>query len=907
MKTKIIFIFVISLCIILQLPVFADEGKYTYEKETLVSLGLTNEAFDENSTLKRKEFAEILASFLKIPPEENTSDTGFVDVSPKESYAHYVRELSDRGILCGDLSGNFNPEENVSSEQAIKTVVNILGYSQRAENNGGYPRGYYLVAGNIGLTNGVNAEMGEDILLGELYKIMVNALDKDIMTRVYRDNGYAYEVCEGKTYLTEVLDMGMVKGIVSANENTSLSSDISAGENSVIIDGESYYCADTSAAEYLGYKVIAYYSDYHGGGDTLVYIAPENKKNNVISLTGDDIDEDTTVDEVKYTLNSRKGKSAKIKGAAVIYNGHFLKNYSESNLKIGSGDIKLIDNNRDGKYEVIIVNSYSTYVVDHISEKYIDLKYNEKPISLYDYDEAVFFSNGKEIQRSGVSEWSIIDILASDDKSKISVNVSNDKIYGTITEKGEDYIVSGGEKYEFGNYFKALLKRGALPEIKAGEEYIIYLDTFGKAAALKKVMTNIGENFYAYLIEGRYIEDGEREDMYSFKLLYSKTDISSVESVVKTHLTADNIRVDGEKFKNLKAASKLYNQNTHKFIRQLVKVKINDKSEITSIVTAKDKFNKYIGGKEENGKNPDYVDNYIGCCIDDFTLDFIVSSGTAYRGQNQQTFEATKFKTNGKTIIFNVSDVEDADDDEFQIFTSSYLKGELSYPTAYIYDTTDDFNAGIIVLKKIETGTASGVDSVKADDPMVVVDSIVSTINHAGDVVDAIKGTDMGGNEITVVPAGLDMKDKAGAWNLAYYGKKISDLPRGSIVQYRKNSRGEMLEMRILFIPDENSKSSEKNNDNTVSEFRIVGQLYAGYGKAIKTSENSIIFNAHYDASYPDGIKHSWDRNLMSGNVVEVNAADKIVRKAALSEIRENDRVFVTKTYNWLANVVVYK
>ena len=58
----------------------------------------------------------------------NTYAVTFNDVSKEHWAYNYIQNMSDLGILVGDLSGNFNPDANISKFDALKIIATLAGY-----------------------------------------------------------------------------------------------------------------------------------------------------------------------------------------------------------------------------------------------------------------------------------------------------------------------------------------------------------------------------------------------------------------------------------------------------------------------------------------------------------------------------------------------------------------------------------------------------------------------------------------------------------------------------------------------------------------------------------------------------------------------------------------------------------
>ena len=90
-------------------------------------------------------------------------------------------DLYNFGIMTGDENGNFNPQNQISNEEIIKMIVCLIGYKEKAEQNGGYPTGYIMTAATCGVTKGLQLVNNVSAIRGDVGIMIHNALDVPIM------------------------------------------------------------------------------------------------------------------------------------------------------------------------------------------------------------------------------------------------------------------------------------------------------------------------------------------------------------------------------------------------------------------------------------------------------------------------------------------------------------------------------------------------------------------------------------------------------------------------------------------------------------------------------------------------------------------------------------------------------
>lgn len=97
------------------------------------------------------------------------------------------------GIVKGCGNRAFKPDNHVTCEEALTAIVRMLGYETAAIDKGGYPAGYVAVAGELGITDKVEAENGKFAELGSIAYMLFNSLPvKIIYQRGYKPVIYLY-------------------------------------------------------------------------------------------------------------------------------------------------------------------------------------------------------------------------------------------------------------------------------------------------------------------------------------------------------------------------------------------------------------------------------------------------------------------------------------------------------------------------------------------------------------------------------------------------------------------------------------------------------------------------------------------------------------------------------------------
>ncbi|MDX9917714.1 MAG: S-layer homology domain-containing protein [Gudongella sp.] len=151
--------------------------------ERLVGLGVLtgypDGTFRPNEPITRAEYATIVykATQLTMIP----GATGFGDVPEAHWAAKFIKAATQAGLIKGRglINGvnTFDPEANISYQEAVTLVVRALGYESLAESNGGYPTGHMLVAEQKNLLEGIGGNLSLPASRALVARLTFNALE----------------------------------------------------------------------------------------------------------------------------------------------------------------------------------------------------------------------------------------------------------------------------------------------------------------------------------------------------------------------------------------------------------------------------------------------------------------------------------------------------------------------------------------------------------------------------------------------------------------------------------------------------------------------------------------------------------------------------------------------------------
>lgn len=169
--------------------------------ETLSSFKIINGyedgTFRPDNNITRAEFAKIITIAMRIENIMPSGEELFNDISDDSWYKDYVYVAKTAGIINGTSDITFEPEENITYEQAIKMIAAALGYNEEAQARGGYPEGYLDIAKDLGITDNMYFENTAFATRGDIAMMTYKALhskcyylifDGDKIERMEADN-----------------------------------------------------------------------------------------------------------------------------------------------------------------------------------------------------------------------------------------------------------------------------------------------------------------------------------------------------------------------------------------------------------------------------------------------------------------------------------------------------------------------------------------------------------------------------------------------------------------------------------------------------------------------------------------------------------------------------------------------
>lgn len=736
----------------LALPVFAEETPDAEYWSTIESFGIVSEDTNKNGTFTIADMCKMVYRLMNLTNEAEPEATHqiYTDVDRWHWAAGYVEWLYNNSIYTGDGSGTLEPERAVMLSDVCSLTLNLLGYTRLMEELKDNIESIKKAA-QVGLLKSNVNRTEHEVTYDEFASICFEMLFTDVVELVYSTK-VAYTT--GGEFINEVLELEYDNGILLGAGGYSLSKAY-CDTDEVIIDGNPLKASQNAQySDYLGYRVKYYYSQEE---EFLVSAIPF--KNEEIVINSSDI---IRYQNNTYTFkeNGRR-KVEKCEDVLLLYNGKITSNRNA--FKPAYGQVRLIDNDGDGKFECVI----SENAVDIILEKVVDgIIYGKKADSVgrkYAIDTTkldMLVIRGEE-SFDELSENTIISAVISEDGKYGTFYISKKKTTGVLEGFEEGKIIIDGVEYpEYSNLYNPDSITASGSSIEAG------IDVYGGIAFIAAT----GESGYkfGYLIN---IKEDTSEEKLILKLLTADGGVLKI-------YTSDKLYIDGIRMKTLDdARTKLRVDEIIRYrtangeIRHIdIAIRKSDSSNVrinsqlnslTMIAEGADRLYKsgpqifkYIGTppkkvppEEPPKKVPPEVHSEFA--LNDDTLVFFVDMTDNSRG----------------VVHYYVGDRTSLRDD---------LNPEVQEVQAYVTGS-DALFAEVVVVKHTTI--------VPPATKFTIVDKVSLTVNDDNEVVGRIRGLN-NGKEVDVIVPNQSL---------------LEDIDKGSIIRYQTNKDGEVKSLSNIY------------------------------------------------------------------------------------------------------------
>ncbi len=698
------------------------------------------ETIQPDQRVTKAVFAQHVAKLINMS-EIQCDNVYYHDVSEDHWAFDNVGILTELGILAGNGSKYFHPDEYVSRNEAATIVVSALGYRTYATNSGGYPNGYLKVANELELFD--NCSTNPEITLSDVIIMLRNALDANVASTSMSKNELVLKKSD-ETVLSFYHNKYYEKGTLTGCDGVTFESTNSIEDDLVIIDGIEYTTKLTGLLDIIGTEVEFLYEAEDADSDEreLVWIRSRNR-NDFIDIQKT---EECRFDSDQFTFHYYPEGSDKLKklniseGIIVIYNGAITTQNVQDIFNLDKYKVRFIKSKSSSIYDIAIVWKYENIVVGNIDsyEQIIYDKFEQgKSLDISDDREKIIISGEKTPEQLEIGD--ILSYYESEDGKLLKIEIS--KSTAEVVAKwikDDDYkkiLITDSGEFVFYDRF-------ATDTVINGETVKLHFDINGYIVAVEKIKT---DGFPVYLIKATY---DEGEEILTLKTL-------DYDGKIVKRQVVEEAKLDGSK-RDLDViySSITTDRNT---TQQVLVIKVDENNQITSIDTVT------VGDREPE-------DATLRCYE------------TAYTGQYKHHGRVVpKYLIAQSTIVFSVPSVASGDDRDYLVKNKSDFSNDQWYTfDVYRYSEGAIGAEELIVIKDKQWGLSSSSSKI-----YVLVDEIVGVLNEDGDPVEEVTFNRQGSSEKATTEADFSLLDM---------GVKSGDL-----VQIVTNMRGEITDAEIKY------------------------------------------------------------------------------------------------------------
>lgn len=765
------------------------------------AIGIFDASLSSGAPMTRRQLAD--AYFEILLPDQSDDEYiptkfYFDDILESDFSINMIYEM---GIMNGMGDNKFMPDNNVTYIQVVKTLVDFLGYRLQAEEYGGYPYGYMIMASNFGFAKYAPADMNMICTTDMAAVLFRQALDVKINQRIFTsgDDGMQYEKID-ENYLELYTKVYIDQGIITATyiEDIYQYSDI--GYFDIRIDNIPVTLSDEvlEMNELLGHKVTYFYNLDKSNNKVVLHY--EIVDTDLTELSRDDIDDTkTTTDYIYYFNDDNKSKKIDISDAYIFYNGTLCTSYDATTInpfanEIIDGFIRVVSVDGDvDDAEYVFIEAFNSYLVKNVQGNHVINKYHPEIIFKLDDIESgeIVIKNvlGEVIPPDSVEEYDILNVFADKSGKITKIIISLDTYVGVIEQiakSGDNELKSmtiDGQEFDVA---ANLALNPEFPNLKVGVKLKIMFNHLGEICDI--TLSDYDETVYGYIIDAQILEP--LAEKLILKMLTTKNTIEALE-------VADNVAINGVKSSSANLESLLGNPVNSQICRYRMNSDETKISEISfvddTIDYGQDGFYKYPALTTEK---PYYRNNSLNGerLLKTSSIVFMVPYYNADKDNNEmyKTSDPSIFSTEGTSVSMaaaggNLEAIADGSgllqfNDVFEMYGTK-ANNPAAEACVYYIAGKDSFGTTDYI-------TAAG---------LLIVSDIVSVLDEEeGELRHQITGYVSGAQKTYYVEDSV----------LAELTDGIA-LDIGDVCQMTVNSAGEIIKLTLVFDTSEWQYSSE--------------------------------------------------------------------------------------------------
>lgn len=584
------------------------------KRNVLKQLGIIPEDdFDYDKAVQRDVYATYIANMLNYGSDYKNEEGyfNFSDVTSENSNYHAIAYLINKGAIVGVGEGLYSPETEITLNQASSVIVRVTGYDVYKMPNDENDVYYWNKANEMKLFSGITANRSENLTGRDAVVLLYNLLDAKVVSLKF--GGTNAEYTKNTTFLREYMDLEYTDGVVGANSKTTLYAENGAKlDNRLKVNDEEYLFSGIDNLDgYLGKYVRVYYSPDDSEGRAIIEL---ERYNDSVTVMASDIDRYDVTDSTLYYYGEDETKLKKEKiylDTSIIFNGVAVD--YEINKKLlfepDAGEITFLDNDRDGKTDVVFITSYVYYLVGVINESEPDLhdEFEIQPLVRLDDEGIEITEDGHPVSYTSLIEGNILMAkpsrvkfdadsgymyLDDENSSYITFEVQKGAVDGDITgfKNDKQTVMIEHKAYDTSKWFTKSNKlfegnsKIKMPSIS--DSVSAKLDKYGNIVYFVKYVSN--DLKYGFVLKTTKDEEADDETFF-MKILTQDNEMikAQLAQKVRVHLKWGEGILSKKTYyaKNVKP-SVFYEYFGGNFRNQMIKFKLDAENKVKEIFVA---------------------------------------------------------------------------------------------------------------------------------------------------------------------------------------------------------------------------------------------------------------------------------------------------------------------------------
>ena len=443
-------------------------------------------------TVTRMEYAELVANAMRITRGMYTDQKYFLDVDGLS----VVNDLCKAGYI--KQADYFNPQNNITLEEAYIIAVRALGFEDYASVLGGKGSDYIRIARQISLSGGT--DYSGNATYADVITLLFNMLHTGIFdTSVIGNDKISYNQSKD-TLLNILYNIYTVEGVISANDHLSLHKNVLfSRENNVTVNGIDYYFPD--AGELVGQYARLYYKDDEK--KTGVFVYRLNKYFDEYEISAKDVFF-ISFDNLSFYNKDGRKVNVKLKNPLYIYNSEALFDYSLQDIQklkdLDRAVFRIVKYDSLDQNDLVFVDAYKNGVIKTVNKTsetiYADFYGKAKDVKCNEgeYEYLSIIKDGNKISVDDLKEKQIVSVFESYNGEIMKIVVSDETVIGVISniyqEGDTTYYVIDSTKYEVD-------KNIIFDSLSTGTSRTFRTDAYGRIASFETKTDNVIGYIYA--------------------------------------------------------------------------------------------------------------------------------------------------------------------------------------------------------------------------------------------------------------------------------------------------------------------------------------------------------------------------------------------------------------------------